>query len=75
MINGVVAHRLPHDEVEAVMRGDGRALYVWGTVDYEDVFGSRWRTHFCQIYNFILDAEGKSVKVQSRYHNLHNNMT
>lgn len=75
VINGVVAHRLPDEEVKTMLKGEGRCLYVWGSVDYEDVFGSKWQTHFCQIYTFFSKTDGSDVQVQSRYHRLHNSST
>jgi hypothetical protein len=75
VINGIVANRLSKEEAEAVMKGDVRALYAWGTVEYEDVFGRKWQTHFCHIYSFVPGAKDQPVQVRSRYHNLHNNMT
>lgn len=40
---------LPDDEVEDIKRGNGgKGLYVWGRITYEDVFGDRHFTQFCQ---------------------------
>jgi hypothetical protein len=38
-----------HDhEVNQIKASQGRSLYVWGIVDYEDVFGESHMTKFCQ---------------------------
>ena len=44
---------VPDAEVDRIKRGDGHALYVWGVVSYEDVFGVHRRTNFSQILVFI----------------------
>lgn len=46
------------DEVESIKKGaSGKALYVWGRVDYEDVFEETHYTRFCQ--QVYWDGEGK----------------
>jgi hypothetical protein len=35
-------------EVETIKKGEGSALYVWGLVTYDDVFGDTHETLFCQ---------------------------
>ena len=45
-----------------------RALYVWGTVNYEDVFGNKRFTNFCQILLWRPDNT-----VYGFYNHKHNN--
>jgi hypothetical protein len=49
IMRAVVDGFRPENEVENIKRGVGdRGLYVWGRVTYEDVFGERHFTRFCQ---------------------------
>lgn len=46
---GAVVNGFCRDEdVEDVKASNGKALYVWGLVTYEDVFGEKHETRFCQ---------------------------
>lgn len=36
-------------DVFAIKNATGRALYVWGIITYEDIFGDAHHTKFCQI--------------------------
>jgi hypothetical protein len=55
-------------DVPAIMEGNGRALYYWGIVTYEDVFGDVHDTEFCHRIYFYpnLDSPGK-FKVNGTY--------
>ena len=44
-------------EVEDVKIGKGKALYIWGIVSYEDVFGESHFTKFCQSTHFGPDGK------------------
>jgi hypothetical protein len=44
----VVPDRIPPEDVEGVKAGSPSALYVWGTLSYEDVFGKLHRATFAQ---------------------------
>jgi hypothetical protein len=73
VILGVVKDRFEAEEVAAIMKGDVRRLYVWGTVNYEDVFGGSWETRFC--HHFVFYRVRDEVKVNSWYHTTHNSTT
>jgi hypothetical protein len=47
-LSGVVNGFVPDEEVAAIKEGRGRALFVWGRVTYEDIFGDQHYTNFCQ---------------------------
>jgi hypothetical protein len=51
------------DDVEAenIKRGNGKRVYIWGTITYEDVFGDKRYTNFCQSICWILGKEGDVV--------------
>ena len=73
-INSVVRERFPDGEVEALMSGEARRLYVWGVVTYEDIFGGNWETSFC--FNYIFFSNGKNgVRVASYIYRQHNSAT
>jgi len=42
-------------EVADIRIGNGKALYIWGIVSYEDVFGHKHFTKFCQTTHFATD--------------------
>lgn len=78
LINGVVRNRLPPEDAEVVMRGDGKRLFCWGTIYYEDIFENKWKTDFCQSVTFTryVDDGGKDlVRTNSRLHEKHNSST
>jgi hypothetical protein len=54
-------------EVEAIKHGAGKALYVWGIVTYEDVFGDGHYTKFAQAITWLPDN-----KIWSYYLTRHN---
>jgi len=57
-----------HDEdVIRIKRAEGRALYIWGTVTYMDVFRKTHFTNFCHIYTWLPDGN-----VWGYYTNEHN---
>ena len=74
VIYGSVKNRVDDSEVDAIMEGIKKRLYVWGTVSYDDVFGNSWETNFCHYYLFHRTAEGR-MKVDGFYHRSHNNAT
>jgi hypothetical protein len=77
-VPGTVRHRIPPEEADQVMRGEGRRLYAWGTVYYKDIFGNAWTTDFCQSVTFRkwVDTEGKDrVSTPNVYHPTHNSST
>ncbi len=74
VIHGVVKNRVSDAEVEGILKGIEKRLYVWGTVTYEDVFGGSWETNFCHNFVFFRTADG-GMKVDGFYHRSHNNAT
>jgi len=46
-------------EVANVTHGMGKGLYAWGVIEYEDVFGHKQQTRFCQFLTWL--ADGKTV--------------
>jgi len=58
-VNTIVDDFIDDAEVDNVKAGNGRALYVWGIIEYEDVFGEHQQTRFCQVYAWLQD--GKTV--------------
>jgi hypothetical protein len=57
-------------DVYAIKRGEGSALYVWGIVSYQDVFGNDRTTKFCQILTWLPDG-----RVWGYFTNEHNEAT
>jgi hypothetical protein len=58
------------EEAELIKRAQGKALYVWGVVSYEDVFRRLRRVTFCQQMEWRGEP-GKEV-VYGHYMNRHN---
>lgn len=72
--NAIVRERHPDNEVEGIMSGQARRLYVWGVVQYEDIFGGKWETNFCFNYTFFRDGKG-DLLWSSFIFNRHNSAT
>ena len=72
--NAVVRERFGDSEIESLMSGEARRLYVWGTITYDDVFGGSWETRFCFNYVFFRDEKGV-VRVNSYIYRQHNSAT
>jgi len=53
ILTGIVSEFVDDGEVASIKRGDGKALYVWGSVNYEDAFRKPRRTDFCQILTWL----------------------
>jgi hypothetical protein len=49
-LSAIVDSGCDDSEVEAVKRGEKKALYTWGTVTYEDIFDATHETEFCRLY-------------------------
>jgi hypothetical protein len=61
-------------EVDDIKKNtQGKALYMWGVVTYEDVFGETRKTRFCHQMMWI--GDGKDEKVWGYYTGPHNNAT
>jgi hypothetical protein len=72
IVNVLVKERFEEAEVQAIMRGDRKRLYVWGTVTYEDVFGGTWETRFCHNFLFF---ERDGIKFLGWFNTTHNSIT
>jgi hypothetical protein len=58
IIHIVVDDYCDQQDVASIMAGtDGRALYCWGKITYEDVFGDRHETDFCHRLFFYPDGD------------------
>lgn len=75
VITAVVDRRLSDTDVAAVMRGETKRLFVWGTVTYDDIFGNKWETNFCHNCIFLADKENKVTRVNTYYYRTHNSAT
>lgn len=56
-IKGPMIEFVDDSEVEDIKNGNGKALCIWGTVKYRDVFGQPQSTDFCQMYSFLPDGQ------------------
>ncbi|MDB4971566.1 MAG: hypothetical protein JWN44_7255 [Myxococcales bacterium] len=64
---GRVPNFVPDDEVVAIKKGHNRAVYIWGKIVYEDVFGAKHHTNFCQQIIWL-----ENVGVYGIYQHRHN---
>lgn len=69
-LNPIVDDFCNDGDVEKIKRADGEALYAWGIVTYEDVFGKPQETKFCQILTWLPDG-----KIYGYYIGRHNDAT
>lgn len=58
VVGATVESLVPDSEVESIKSGRDRCLYVWGTVTYEDIFGAKHFTNFCQHIHWGMGPEG-----------------
>jgi hypothetical protein len=56
-LGGIVDDFCDDKEVEDIKFGNGKVLYIWGIVSYEDVFGESHFTKFCQSTLFSPDGK------------------
>jgi len=47
---------VPDADVSAIKNANGKALYIWGIIDYEDVFSKSRTTNFCIMVNWTPQA-------------------
>jgi hypothetical protein len=69
-VSPIVDNFCDDSEVEKIKRGEGKALYAWGVVEYEDVFRESHYTQFSQIYTWLPDG-----KIWGYYTPNHNDAT
>jgi hypothetical protein len=55
-IGAIVEDYCDESEVADIKRANGKGLYRWGIVTYEDAFRNPRRTEFCQILIFLPDG-------------------
>ena len=65
VLNAVVHQVVDDSEVAIIKAGLGRAVYVWGRVTYEDVFGEPHFTDFC---HHIFWMQGKDAEIITGYY-------
>ena len=70
ILSGIVEGYCDDSKVVDVKIGKGESVYVWGVVDYEDVFGESHVTRFCQTVMWTPDD-----KVIGFYIPMHNDAT
>jgi hypothetical protein len=56
VMSGVVDNFIADQDVADVMRGNGRGLFVWGSVSYEDAFKQPRTVEFCQQITWLPDG-------------------
>ncbi len=61
ILSAIVSVRYPDAEVNLIKYGQGRSLYMWGTVTYKDVFGEARFTNFCHRLIWIPGPSGETV--------------
>jgi len=52
---------VPDGEVQDIRLAKGRALYIWGVIDYLDVFSKKHTTRFAQMMNWSGGPKGETV--------------
>jgi len=70
-MNARLDRRLEDHEAEAIKRSQGRRLYIWGTVFYDDTFGSERYTNFAHSIFWVRIPNGDEL-VRGHYADRHN---
>ena len=55
LMSAILPHLVPDAEIQDILDGNGKALFVWGVVHYDDVFGRPHFTQFCQRITWLKD--------------------
>ena len=62
ILSAIVDDFVADADVAGIKNGtSGRALHVWGTATYEDVFGEMHYTNFCQIITWVPGPQGQTI--------------
>ena len=56
VMNATVHDFVPHPEVQSIMAGQNRRVYIWGTIAYRDQFGDEHETDFSQSVVWLPDG-------------------
>ncbi len=72
-LSAVVDDFLDDQKVETIKQAKTEALYVWGTVTYEDVFGIARQTRYCQTYTWLVSGDQSTI--YGYYNPRHNDAT
>jgi hypothetical protein len=54
-MSAVLDHVVQANEIQDIKMGKGKALWVWGIVHYDDVFGKPHFAQFCQRLVWLPD--------------------
>ncbi len=73
-VNAVVPDRYADADAAAIMRGEPRRLFVWGSVTYSDIYDEAHETQFCHSFIFFPAGDGKFGQ-SGFYHRRHNSST
>ena len=67
LLSAIVDHFVADSEVEDILDGRGKSLYVWGIVHYDDVFGRPHFTQFCQRLSWVPDRKNILGRYDGRF--------
>jgi hypothetical protein len=67
-ISGTIADLVEPGQVSLIKTGDAGALYAWGVVTYDDVFGDPHTLKFAQVITWSIDGS----QVRATYTHQHN---
>ncbi|MEO9166777.1 MAG: hypothetical protein ABI230_00085 [Aestuariivirga sp.] len=67
IMSAFLEKEVPTEDVDRIMRGDGHSLYAWGYITYEDAFGARRRTDFCQRLTFLRKLDESGYEIMGYY--------
>jgi hypothetical protein len=56
LMSAIVVNRVPNNQIPNIKWGVGQALWVWGVVHYDDIFGKPHFTQFCQRLSWLPDG-------------------
>jgi hypothetical protein len=67
IMSAILDRFVPDDQIDDICNGRGQALYVWGTVRYEDAFGHRRFTQFAQKLWWLRDRSNVMGNYDGRF--------
>lgn len=71
VLNSFMEEFVPDARVDSIKSGLTEAVFIWGTVNYDDVFGEPHFTRFCHSVSWLKRADGKE-NMTANYAQQHN---
>ena len=72
-LNAVIEESAAEDDFQGILAGYEKRLFIWGIVEYVDVFGNQWETKFC--HSIVWPGGNAQNNPTTYYNHPHNEAT